>query len=746
VAAAAAVLLASTAMSGVIVGLRWLGFVLVAAAVVATAGVLLRGITLRDGRALPAVLVVTGQLFTVLCLVTAVFTRSGLLAVLPGPAALGDLRATLSAAMEQVQSGVPPVDATTEMLLLITIGLGLVAVVVDAVAVTAAAPAAAGLVLLCVFAVPASVADGMLPWWSFAAGAAGFAGLLAVDGQRRHLAWRGSSTAPSDTGAAPTATAVATVALIAATLAGGVLTVVGTDGRLPGSGGGPGAGSTSGIGLKPFTALRGQLDREGAVQLFKVRGLEQQAYLRALTLRRFVPQQGWEVAGMTGQPLRDPLPLPVDQLTTGRQVSIDIESLRYADTWLPLYGVPIRIQSTSIGYRYDSGAGTIYNDRSRRPRRYTEQVLFAEPTAQQLRAAPSGPDNIDPEYLGRGGISPRVRQLAEDITRAKPTRFDKALALNNYLMSATNGFHYDLQTRTGSTGDALEDFLFQNKTGYCEQFASAMGVLLRAINIPSRVAVGYTAGYESGDARVITTEDAHAWVEVFFPTIGWVIFDPTPLSDGRGVTPAYVSSENQSPASGQSADPGTTSSTAPAPSSGGATAPSTDRSENTVAAPGGGSNWFKPLILTVLVLLVLAALIGGPATIRQWQRRTRLHAVAAGGPDAATAAWRELLAESWDRGTAVPGTDTVRLAANRLARDHGLDDDGRRGLRTMVGAIERSWYGAGRGADPALATALHEVRDSFSRNAPLALRARILPRSVLRPIKSDADGALDRDL
>lgn len=754
VAAALAVVLASTAMSGVVIGLRWLGFVLVVAAVVAAAGVLLRGVTLPDGRALPAVAVVVGQLVTLLCLATAVFTRTGVLAMLPGPAALRDLRATLSAAMDQVQSGVPPVDATTEMLLLMTIGLGLVAVAVDAVAVTAAAPAAAGLVLLCVFAVPASVADGMLPWWSFAAGAAGFAGLLAVDGQRRHLAWRGSSAAPADSGAAPTAMAVAGVALITATLAGGVMTVVGTEGRLPGSGGGAGAGTTSGIGLKPFTALRGQLDRQGVVELFRVRGLDQQAYLRALTLRRFVPAQGWEVSGISGsgQPLRDQLPLPVDQLTTGRQANIDIETLRYADTWLPVYGVPTRIQGVASGYRYDSASGTVYSDRSRRPRRYTEQALFAEPTAQQLRAA-SGPDNIDPEYLRPDGISPRVRQLAAQVTRNTGTRFDRALALNNYLTTG-NGFHYDLQTRTGSTGNALEDFLFEGRTGYCEQFASAMGVLLRAVGIPSRVVIGYTAGYESGSARVITTEDAHAWVEVFFPTIGWVIFDPTPLSDGRGVTPPYVTSENsRSNAPGQSADTNTPSSAAAAPSSSGAAPSSVNRAEDAVAPSSGGSPGIKPLLLTVLVLMLLAALIGGPATIRQWQRRTRLHAVAAGGPNAATAAWRELLAESWDRGTAVPSTDTVRLAANRLARDHGLDDEGRNGLRTMVGAIERSWYGTGGSADhradPGLADALRKVRDSFGRNAPLALRARLLPRSVLRPIKSDAantDGTTDSDL
>lgn len=740
VAAALAVVLASTAMSGVVVGLRWLGFVLVAAATVAAAGVLLRGVRLPGDRELPAPLVIVGQVFALLCLLTAVFTRSGLLAVLPTPTALRDLGNILTAAMEQVEVGVPPVDATTEMLLLITIGLGLVAVVVDAIAVSAGAPAAAGLVLLCVFAVPASVADSMLPWWTFVAGAAGFAGLLAVDGQRRHLAWRGASSAPADAGAAPTATAVAGVALVAALLAGGVMTVVGTVGRLPGSGG-SGSGGTSGIGLKPFTALRGQLDREGVVELFRVRGLDEPQYLRALTLRRFVPQEGWATSPMAGQPLRDQLPLPPDQLTTGTQATIDIEGLRYADTWLPVFGVPTSIQGASTSYRYDSAAGTVYSDRARRPRRYTVQALFPQPTAAQLRNA-SGPDSVDREYLRQDGISDRVRALADNITRNQNTRFDKTLALNNYLTDSANGFRYELETRTGSSDDALENFLFEGKAGYCEQYASALGVLLRAVGIPSRVVIGYTAGYKETEAdgdRLITTDDAHAWVEVFFPGMGWITFDPTPLTDGRGVTPPYVESEINAPnAPGQSPDADTATSAAPAPVSPDSERTDPDNSGDAASAPGEiGNNWQRPLTVTILVLLLVVAVVAGPATVRGWQRRTRLHAVAAGGPDAATAAWRELLAESWDRGTAVPTTDTVRLAANRLAREHGLDDDGRRGLRSVVAGIERSWYGGARSGDSALSDGLRAVMDSFSRNAPLAMRARLLPRSVLRPMKVD---------
>jgi len=726
------VVLAATALSGVVDGARWLVFVAVATAAVVTAGGLLRSVTLPAGRPLPVVAVAAGEVAALGCLLTAVFTRSGLLVLLPTPTALRDLRLGLSGAMGQVQSGVPPVEATPEMLLLITLGLGLVAVAVDIVAVSARAPAATGLLLLCVFAVPASVSDGMLPWWTFVLGAGGFALLLAVDGQRRHLVWRGESGAPPDRGAGPTAATVVGIALVLALVAGSTVTLIGTVGRLPGGGSGTGGGTT-GVGLKPFTSLRGQLNRTGVIELFRVRGLESPAYLRALTLRKYSPGEGWVPDGISGGvSISENLPPQPGQNTSGEPTTVKIEALHFRDPWLPVYGVPTGLAGLPSGYRYNAQAGTVFSDRPRRPGSYTERVLFPDPTAQQLRSA-RGPDTVDPEYLEPPGVESKVRDLAIRLTEGQHTRFDKVLALNNFFTGA-GGFTYSEKTAKGSSGDALTDFLFQGKTGYCEQFASSMAVMLRAVGIPSRVAIGFTGGFESGDSRVVTTQDAHAWVEVFFPGVGWTTFDPTPLVNGRGITPPYVQNERNSPGAGLSPDdqPNTSASpTTAAPT----TAP--DRGQQAGAAAGtkgdGGGSWLRPLAVTVLVLVLLAGAVAGPALIRTLRRRSRLRAVATGGLGAATAAWRELLAESWDRGMAVQDTDTVRTAAGKIARQHGLDDDGRRGLRTIVGAIERSWYGAGNGNEPGLDTALREVLDSFTRSAPLALRSRLLPRSVLRP-------------
>ncbi|MDW5595190.1 transglutaminase-like domain-containing protein [Conexibacter stalactiti] len=78
----------------------------------------------------------------------------------------------------------------------------------------------------------------------------------------------------------------------------------------------------------------------------------------------------------------------------------------------------------------------------------------------------------------------------------------------------------------------LDAFLFRDRLGYCQQFAGAAALLLRMGGVPARVSAGFTSGTRD-DAReefVVRDYDAHAWIEVWFPRIGWVRFDPTPSS------------------------------------------------------------------------------------------------------------------------------------------------------------------------------------------------------------------------
>lgn len=103
------------------------------------------------------------------------------------------------------------------------------------------------------------------------------------------------------------------------------------------------------------------------------------------------------------------------------------------------------------------------------------------------------------------------------------------------------------------------------------------------------------------------------------------------------------------------------------------------------------------------------------------------------------------MAESIDRGAPVPTAETIRLAARRLAREHNLDDAGKDGLRQVIGAIERSWYSSNPAADPALPGALAAVRQSLRLNAPLSLRAKLFPKSVLKPTPAPVAETPDRE-
>jgi hypothetical protein len=82
--------------------------------------------------------------------------------------------------------------------------------------------------------------------------------------------------------------------------------------------------------------------------------------------------------------------------------------------------------------------------------------------------------------------------------------------------------------------NTLDDFIFGKREGHCERFASALALLLRMHNIPTRIAIGYVAGPAGrfSDWRQIRFNDAHAWTEAWFPDRGWTAFDATPGGGG----------------------------------------------------------------------------------------------------------------------------------------------------------------------------------------------------------------------
>lgn len=739
-AGAAAVLGAGTAFAGVLADSRWFPPALLTVVVIAAVGAAGRsagpaGSTdrsgTRRGRAgaqVAAVVVV--QLVALAGVLTALFSGSGVLGFLPGPTALGELGQLLARAVELVRTGEPPVAADPALQCLVCAGLGLVAVIVDLVAAALASPAATGLVLLCVFAIPASLAREMLPWWTFLCGAASFVLLLSTAGQHRGWQRREPGTRVlrglfSGAGGALTATAA-----VLALLTGVAFTGVGTEGRLPGSAGERLAGGTEGIGLQPFTSLRGQLNRDEVVDLFRIRGLPKETYLRAMTLRQFDPAKGWALDGLTqGVQADDEIPLPEGtSIAEGRPAQVEIEPLGYRDPWLPVFGTPTAIGGIGPAWRYDPAAGVVFTQSDQDSAKYTERFFLPEPTPQDLREA-TGPAAIAPEYFDTRGIPPQVGDLARRVTADAPTDYDKAAALNRFFTDPANGFRYDLTTAPATDRDALTDFLFHGKRGFCEQYASSMAIMLRSVGVPARVSVGFTPGYQDGDERVITTEDAHAWVEAYFPGWGWQTFDPTPLDDGRAVPAEFQAEPPPSQAPPQPDGPA-----APAPPED-APRPDPDEPPRQPAEQEPPRDhrereaavWPEVLAGSLLVLVLLAT----PITARELRRRQLLRAVAAGGRGAASTAWRLLLDEYRDRGWDPAPAETARMISDAAVERFALDDSGAEAVAAVRRAAEREWYGAPGEADPQeLADAVRRALQSLDRSAPLGPRARLLPRSL----------------
>lgn len=166
----------------------------------------------------------------------------------------------------------------------------------------------------------------------------------------------------------------------------------------------------------------------------------------------------------------------------------------------------------------------------------------AEPDAQALREAEGPiPYPIREYYLQLPRLEPRVRELAERITSGADTAYDKVLAVQNYLQNPDN-FTYSLAPPSVEPENPVSEFLFERKKGWCEHFATAMAVLLRVVDVPTRLVTGYQRGEwnEVDNFYRVRQSDAHSWVEAYFPEYGWVRFDPTPVAsityeEGGGV-------------------------------------------------------------------------------------------------------------------------------------------------------------------------------------------------------------------
>ena len=123
---------------------------------------------------------------------------------------------------------------------------------------------------------------------------------------------------------------------------------------------------------------------------------------------------------------------------------------------------------------------------------------------------------------GMDGVANLARRITKGISDAE----EKVQAIDAYLK---NNFRYNLYARW-NTKRPIQSFLFETKEGYCEQFATAMAMMLRSVGVPTRFITGFLSGEWNrfGGYYLVRQRDAHSWVEAYIPDRGWLTFDPTP--------------------------------------------------------------------------------------------------------------------------------------------------------------------------------------------------------------------------
>ncbi len=357
---------------------------------------------------------------------------------------------------------------------------------------------------------------------------------------------------------------------------------------------------------------------------------------------------------------------------------------------------------------------------------YKVTVQYSIATEAELRAASTSyPDWLQP-FMGlpdTGYRSPEVESaihnLADTIvSQANATNpYDAAMAIETYLR---NNYTYTLTPpKTPPGADPLWYFLFKSKASYCEFFASAMGDMLRSIGIPTRLVNGFGPGaYDSStQSFVVRGEDAHTWVESYFPGYGWISFEPTPDNTG-GYQPIPRGTQGQTVCLRDNCDVlGGSTSTGPGvvPSPSGL--PRGFRDPNN---PGGGSTGFKfsapdAGTLTKIMALIVAVLLIVFASVARYLR-----------PRTVMGVWKRTLTLAGLAGAKRKPGETPYELGRRLQRTFPEASE-------PVSALTGGFAVAAYAPDDVAATARTAVMEAWTSLRPLLVR-RVLAR--LRPSRS----------
>lgn len=663
--------------------------------------------------------------------------------VLPLRGAWRDVAAMNGAFHDTIRDSSAPLQSTEPVRMVLAALLVLLAVAVDLVGVVARRPALAGVPFLLLYTLAGAMPRHAVGWFWFALAAIGYLVLLSSDARDERSRWGRLMPRPAGASkAAVQALSARRIAVIAIVIALAVpLLLPVRKGNLLADAlhGGHGTGNgNGGVSLDPFVRLKGQLNQKNAVKLLTVNtaglGNRDPFYLGEFVLDQYT-SHGWQ-QGSRGatEPVdstdfvADPDPLRPNISTIA--FTATIRSVNLDDVAVPLFQSPTHtdLSGLSGSWVWSKHQGTVAGGRIHKGDKYAESVTQPNPSISQLQQSKSVTN--DPSmgpWLQHPKMPSVVRSTVDELVKDQSTPYGKALAILKYF-GTDNGFIYSLGTRTGDSGNDLVDFL-TNKVGFCQQYAAAMGIMLRMAGVPSRVVVGYTHMAPNTDGSfTVTTNDAHAWVEAYFQGLGWLPFDPTPLTAAadalRAANIPWAQKSTLSPGSATSSGPVDRLTANP-------NNKSVTASNAAGATAGQGASglpvWATLLLLGIAGLVVLVFLV--PAGVRLGRRRRRLRA-AARDPDPL---WRELADTAVDLGYVWSPVRSPRQVVKWLRRE-GVDEDADSALQKLASAVEVSRYAApGQSAGSrTLVAELRRIEGSLrsTRTGWERTRARLLPLSL----------------
>ncbi|MEP6480938.1 MAG: transglutaminaseTgpA domain-containing protein [Rhodoglobus sp.] len=603
---------------------------------------------------------------------------TALLAIIPTPASLGELRSLTGAGLDSIAVQSVPADAGPGIMFLVCLGVAGIAFTADTLAFAFRSPALTGLPLLALLLVPTVISPRLNDALFFALTAVAWLAILLV---RAPAAGRRA------------ALGIGVVGVLAALVIPAIAPVP--------QGAAPSGRAGFAAGINPIVTLGDNLRRPDAtLAATYMTSSGTGEYLRLAALDNF--------SGTSWTPTAEELQTQntvsavgaIPGLAAGVAITAETTNVTVANIlsqWLPVPYAPRTVTGLKGVWAWDADALSIRTEQANaRNQDYTVTSATAAPTAEQLTAAGTTVDpGLDRYLVVPDDLPAVVATTATEVVGDATSNYEKAIRLQDYFTGGLFTYSEDAPVSQGYDGSGamvLAAFL-QAKSGYCVHFASAMAAMARTLGIPARVAVGFTPGtpfkFDNDGVRSfrVSTHDLHTWPELYFSGIGWVRFEPTP---GRGAAPAYaavnvddpstptVDQSKPTPVPASTTAPASTPSAKPTPSSIPVTTPS---AAPVAVGPADAATGSPPSPLVVIVPLL--ALLAAPLVVRAIRRQRRIGMLTRGS---ALAGWQELRDTADDLGLRTSDSRTPRQLGADLAAH--LDDRGTAALARLRVSLE----------------------------------------------------------